>query len=81
MRASLKQAGLIREIFKFADASQLVSKLCTWEDRDRTIKMELDKFNNQTAKKVAADPDARFGNKGKAKFWYGYKEHASVDIQ
>ena len=43
--------------------------------------MGLEKFNNQTAKKMANDPQARFGNKGKAQFWYGYKEHASVDMQ
>ncbi|MCP4451938.1 MAG: transposase, partial [Planctomycetes bacterium] len=41
----------------------------------------LEKFNNETAKQVAADPQARFGAKGKSKFWYGYKRHTSVDMQ
>ncbi len=30
---------------------------------------------------MAADKQARFGSKGKNKFWYGYKEHNSVDMQ
>jgi len=30
---------------------------------------------------VAADTQARFGCKGNNKFWYGYKEHVSVDMQ
>jgi len=38
----------------------------------------LDKFNNDTAKKVATDPQARIGCKGKEKFWYGYKRNVSV---
>lgn len=81
VRESLKQMGLIREVFTFVDASQLVSKLSTWEDRDKAIKEGLEKFNNQTADKVAHDKQARFGCKGKNKYWYGYKEHASVDMQ
>ena len=81
LRASLKAAGLIREMFTFVDASALVSKLSTWDDRDKAIAKGLEKFNNETASKVAADKQARFGAKGKNKFWYGYKEHASVDMQ
>jgi len=81
LRAGLKAAGLIREVFTFVDASQLVSKLSTWDDRDRAIAKGLEKFNNDTAPKVATDKQARFGAKGKDKFWYGYKEHTSVDMQ
>ncbi len=81
LRASLKAAGLIREVFSFVDASHLVSKLTTWDDRDKAIAKGLNTFNNETASKVAADPQARFGSKGNNKFWYGYKEHASVDMQ
>jgi hypothetical protein len=72
LRASLKAAGSIREVFTFVDASQLVSKLSTWDDRDRAIARGLEKFNNETAPKVAADKQARFGAKGKGQFWYGY---------
>jgi hypothetical protein len=38
-------------------------------------------MNNSNISKVAADSEARFGCKGKDKFWFGYKEHASVDAQ
>jgi IS5 family transposase len=81
IRKSLREMGLIREIFTFVDASQLISKLTTWDDRDRAIKQGLEQFNNKTAGKVAADKHARFGCKGKNKYWFGYKEHVSVDMQ
>lgn len=81
VRGALKGMGLIREVFTFVDASQLVSKLTTWDDRDNAIKAGLEKFNNETAPKVAADKQARFGCKGNTKFWFGYKEHVSVDMQ
>ena len=81
VRDGLKGMGLIREVFTFVDASHLVSKLTTWDDRDKAIKAGLEKFNNKTAPKVAADKQARFGCKGNTKFWFGYKEHVSVDMQ
>ena len=81
VRLSLKSMGLIREVFTFVDASQLISKLTTWDERDKAIKQGLEKFNNDTAGKVAVDKQARFGCKGNKKYWYGYKEHASVDMQ
>jgi hypothetical protein len=41
LRAGLKASGLIREVFTFVDASQLVSKLSTWDaiwdNRDQAI--------------------------------------------
>ncbi len=78
---SLREIGLIKEIFTFVDASQLFSKLTTWDDRDKAIKLSLEKFNNKTAGKVITEKQARFGCKGQNKYWYGYKEHASVDLQ
>lgn len=81
LRASLKAHGLVREVFTFVDASHLISKLSTWSDRDKAIAKGLETFNNLTASKVAADKQARFGNKGKDKYWYGYKEHTNVDMQ
>lgn len=81
VRESLKQQGVLSEVFTFVDASQLISKLSTWDDRDKAIQQKLETFNNQTASKVAAEPQARFGCKGKDKHWYGYKEHVSVDMQ
>lgn len=81
VRGSLKGAGLIREIFTFVDATKLVSKLSTWEERDKAIKAGLDKFNNAVAGRIAKDKEARFGCKGKDKFWYGYKKQISVDMR
>ena len=81
IQETLKSQGYLREMFTFVDASALVSKLSTWSDRDKAIAQGKDKFNNVTASKVAADKQARFGCKGKDKYWYDYKEHASVDMQ
>jgi len=80
VREALKEQGIIREVFTFVDATQLASKMSTWEERDRAIKAGLDQFNNAVAEKIARDKEARFGCKGKEKFWYGYKRHASVDM-
>ena len=58
-----------------------MSKLTTWDDRDRGIKAGLEEFNNKTAEKIAVDKGERFGCKGGNQFWYDYydyKEHASV---
>lgn len=74
----LKKQGFISEVFSFVDASQIISKVSLWDERDKAIKKGLDKFNNETAKKVATDPQARIGCKGKEKFWYGYKRNVSV---
>ena len=81
VRHSLKDMGLIREVFTFVDASQLVSKLTTWDDRDKAITAGLETFNHDTASKVAADKQARFGCKGHQKYWFGDQEHVSVAMQ
>ncbi|MFH1846492.1 MAG: transposase [Candidatus Omnitrophota bacterium] len=75
-----KSNGIMREIFTFVDASTIVSKNTTWDERDKAIKEGEDKLNNKNIDKYSADKDARFGCKGKDKFWYGYKRHASVDM-
>lgn len=80
VRDALKRQGVIREVFTFVDATQLISKISTWEERDKAIKLGLEKFNNATAGLVGRDKEARFGCKGKDKFWYGYKRHVSVDM-
>ncbi len=35
---SLKSAGLVREVFTFVDATQLISKISLWEERDKATK-------------------------------------------
>lgn len=79
VRQSLKEAGLIREVFTFVDATHLISKMDLWRERDRIIEEGQDKLSNLNVAKVASDPEARFGRKGGQK-WYGYKLHAGVDM-
>ena len=38
-------------------------------------------INNRTVKQYSADKQARFGCKGKQKFWFGYKGHVGVDMR
>jgi transposase, IS5 family len=79
VRDGLMQAGLVREVFTFVDATQLISKANLWSERDKAIKQGLDKLDNQTVSHLAADPEARFGRNG-GKKWYGYKAHAGIDM-
>jgi len=81
LRDQLRVKGFMSEVFTFVNASHLVSKAALWEERDELIKQKYDKINNETIPKVAHDNQARIGCKGGNKFWYGYKKHASVDMQ
>ncbi len=77
----LRQDGLIGDAFSFVDASGIITKTALWEERDRALKNSEDKLNNSNVKKYAADKDARYGCKGKDKFFYGYKRHCAVDMR
>jgi IS5 family transposase len=79
VRDSLKEAGLVREVFTFVDATQLVSKLDLWQERDKAVKAGMDRLDNLTVSQLASDKDARFGRKGRTK-WFGYKLHVAVDM-
>ena len=81
LRNQLKEQGLMSEVFTFVDASHLIAKASLWEERDAAIKKKYEELNNETLPKVARDKQARIGCKGGNKFWYGYKKHASVDMQ
>ena len=81
VKDSLKSKGYMNEVFTFIDASHLVAKANLWQERDEAIAKKLEKLNNQTLPKVAYDKQAKFGAKGKNKFWYGFKKHISVDMQ
>lgn len=81
LRDQLKTQGYMNEVFSFVDASHLISKANLWEERDKAIKLKYDKLNNEILPKVARDHQARIGCKGNDKYWYGYKKHASVDMQ
>jgi len=81
LRNQLKSTGYISEVFTFVDASHLIAKSNLWKERDQAIKEKYEKFNNEVLPKVAYDKQARIGCKGQDKYWYGYKQHTSVDMQ
>jgi IS5 family transposase len=80
MREQLKATGLMSEVFTFVDATHLIAKATLWEERDKARQQKIEQLNNEVLPKVAVDKQARIGCKGK-KYWYGYKEHVSVDMQ
>ncbi len=81
LRNQLKEKGYMNEVFTFIDASHLISKATLWKERDKAIKEKYEKLNNEILPKFAKDKQANFGCKGGNKFWYGFKKHASVDMQ
>lgn len=81
VNTQLRDKGLYGDTFTFVDASSLITKTALWEERDRAIADGEEKLNNAVVGKYAADPDARWGAKGKNKIWFGYKRHASVDMR
>jgi transposase, IS5 family len=90
VRDSMKKAGVIREVFTFVDASSLKSRVDTWVARDKVLedakKSHNDdnpnppSLNNTNMGQYSSDPHARFGCKGKDKYWIGYKRNVSVDM-
>ena len=72
---------LVGHVFCFVDSSAIKTKEATWSERDQALAAGEAALNNQNVGKHGADPDARFGCKGKDKFWYGYKRHVSVDMR
>ena len=75
-----KEKQLIRAMFHFVDATSIITKNTTWKERDKAIKKGEEALNNTNVKTYSADPQARFGCKGKSKFWFGYKGHIGVDM-
>ena len=81
LRNQLKQKGYMNEVFSFIDATHLITKATLWQERDEAIKQKYEKLNNANISEFASDNQAKFGNKGKDKYWFGYKKHVSVDMQ
>lgn len=75
-----KEQGCMRSVFQFADATRIITKNTTWQERDKAIKDGEEALSNRNIKKYSADPQARFGCKEKSKFWFGYKGHVGVDM-
>jgi IS5 family transposase len=81
LRAQLQAAGLMSAVFSFVDATHLITKATLWKERDKAIKAKYERLNNKILPKVAHDKQARIGCKGNDKFWYGWKQHTSVEMQ
>jgi transposase, IS5 family len=78
---NLREKGLFGDVFRFIDASSIVTKTALWEERDKAIASGEEKLNNQNVKNYAADSDARWGAKSKTNIWFGYKRHHNVDMR
>lgn len=77
----LREKGLFGDIFKFIDASSIITKTALWEERDKAIKNGEEKLNNKVVNDYTADKEAKWGAKGKNKIWFGYKRHHVVDMR
>lgn len=80
----LKADKTVRTVFTFVDSSQIKSRIDVWEARDK-FKQDDDEdgnnsLNNSNIGKYSSDKEAKFGCKGKNKFWIGYKRHVAVDM-
>ncbi len=81
LRDQLKDQGFMSEVFTFVDATHLIAKANLWEEGDKAIAEKYKKLNNENISQFSADTQAKIGCKGKNKYWYGYKQHASADMQ
>lgn len=81
IQQQLKSRGYLSEVFTFVDATKLIAKNNLWAERDELIAKKIEKLGNKEVPTVAKDKQARIGCKGKNKYWYGYKQHNSVDMQ
>jgi IS5 family transposase len=78
---TLRAKGLFGDVFKFIDASTIITKTALWEERDKAIRNGEEKLNNSNVKRYAADKEARWGAKSKHNIWFGYKKHCNVDMR
>lgn len=76
-----RKSGWVGDIFAFVDSTAIVTKQSTWDERDKATAHGDEKLNNQNISQYSADPDARYGCKGKDKHWFGYKNHISRDMR
>jgi len=77
----LEGYGMFGNVFKFIDASAIVTKKALWKERDKAIADGEEKLNNLNVEKYAADKQAKWGAKSKNNIWFGYKRHTSVDMR
>lgn len=77
----MSRRGLVGNCFSFVDSTAVITKTALWKERDKAIAQGEEKLNNANVKKYSADRQARWGCKGKNKYWYGYKRHVRVDMK
>lgn len=77
----LRKNGLYGNVFKFIDASSIITKTALWEERDKAIADGEEKLNNAVINEYTKDKDAKWGAKGKNNIWFGYKRHQTVDMR
>ena len=75
-----KDKGIVRNMFTFIDATAVKAKEATWAERDKALAAGEKTLNNANVSEYCADKDARWGNKGKKKFWFGFKDVVSSDM-
>jgi transposase, IS5 family len=80
IRQKAVEQGIVRKVFTFVDSTAIKAKETTWQERDKALSDGENSLNNKNVGNYSADKDARFGCKGKSKFWYGYKAHVAVDM-
>lgn len=76
----VEEKGIVIKVFTFVDTTAVKTKETTWQERDKAIEDGAESLNNTNIENYSADKDARFGCKGKDKFWYGYKKHVNADM-
>lgn len=81
LNTELRDHGLIGDTFSFVDATGIVTKTALWDERDRALAAGEAALNNRNVKDFATDPQARYGAKGKDKYWFGYKRNQAVDMK
>lgn len=81
LNEELRANGLIGDTFSFVDATGIVTKTALWDERDRALAKGEEALNNRNVKDFATDSQARYGAKGKNKYWFGYKRNQAVDMK
>lgn len=77
----MESANLVSNVFQFIDATAIITKTALWKERDQAISDGLKKLDNAKVKDYAKDNQARFGCRGKDKFFFGYKRHVNADMR
>ena len=69
-----QQAGILRQVFRFVDATAIETKKTTWEERDKALEKVKKKLNNQNIKNTALTNKLATGAKEKVNFGMAIKD-------